>query len=308
MSVLLNLLKDAFRGRTSVPEPRPANHPDQLDAIRAKAEAGDITEAIGQCASVLAAAPDDPAARELLLNLRHAVMLDEVRRHFPGPDYMEWLQWFHATLTPRTYLEVGVASGNSLQHVRPQTRAAGVDPDFSISHPQTAWVKLFRETSDDFFARRTMQEVFGEDVVDLVFLDGLHTFDQTLRDLLNVERHCHARSVVLLHDILPVIPETAARERKTIFWVGDTWKMMILLARHRPDLNFFTIPTFPSGLGVVTGLDAASPYAVALRANLDNICSEAMDLELAQFFPDLQSHMRVAANDRQEVLSRLAPT
>jgi hypothetical protein len=303
MSVLSSLLKGAFRARA--PEPGTAHRPDQLDAIRARAAAGDLAGAIRQCDSLLAAAPDNPAALDLMLDLRHAVMLDEVRQHFPGPDYMEWLQWFHATLAPRTYLEIGVASGMSLQHVRPQTKAAGVDPAFNITFPQTAWVKLFRETSDDFFANRSMQEVFGEDAVDLVFLDGLHTFDQTLRDLLNVERHCHARSVVLLHDILPVIPETAERERRTIFWVGDTWKMMVLLARHRPDLNFFTIPAFPSGLGVVTGLDAASPHATALRSNLDTICSEAMGLELKDFLPELTRHQRVVANDRQEVLSRL---
>lgn len=305
MSVLLSLLKDAFRVRTSGPESEAMNRPDQLDAIRAKAEAGNIDDAIEQCASLLAAAPDDSAAKKLLLDLRHAVMLVKVRQHFPGPDYMEWLQWFHATLTPRTYLEIGVASGNSLQHVRPQTRAAGVDPNFSIDHPQTAWVKLFRETSDEFFARRSMQEVFGEDAVDLVFLDGLHTFDQTLRDLLNAEQHCHERSVILLHDILPVIPETAERERKTIFWVGDTWKVMILLARHRPDLNYFTIPAFPSGLGVVTGLNAASSHAAALRTDLDAICSAAMSLELKDFLPDMARHQKVATNNWQEVRSRL---
>ncbi len=307
MSILLRLLRDAFSARRTAPQPRQADQPDPFAAIRARADAGDLAGAIALCENLCRQGPDGQAASELLLNLRHVAMLQEVRQHFPGPDYLEWLQWFHATLAPRTYLEIGVASGQSLQHAGPQTKAAGVDPAFSIGFPQAAWVRLFRETSDDFFARRSMQEVFGEDTVDLVFLDGLHTFDQTLRDLLNVERHCHARSVMLLHDILPVIPETAERERRTIFWVGDTWKLMVLLARHRPDLNFFTIPAFPSGLGVVTGLNAASPNAAALRASLDAICADAMNLRLADFMTELNRHQHVIANDRQEVSSRLAP-
>lgn len=302
MSILMRMLKDALRTRRPEQGAEPA--PDLAD-IQAAAMAGDIAGAIDQCERLCIQEPDNPAARELLLNLRHAVTLKEIRQLLPGPDYFDWLKWFHATLAPRTYLEIGVASGQSLQHAGPGTKAAGIDPDFSISHPQSAWVRLFRETSDDFFAKRSIQEVFGEDAVDLVFLDGLHTFDQTLRDLLNVEQHCHERSVVLLHDILPIIPETAERERRSIFWIGDTWKLMVLLSQHRPDLNVFTIPTFPSGLAVVTGLNASSSHAVALRASLDTICKSAMEWNLADFVPDLPRYQRLIGNDQQDVLPRL---
>lgn len=307
MSILLRLLQDVLATRRRVQQKEHAGSRSSLTDVRAMAEAGDVGNAISLCERLCADEPGNEAARELLLNLRHAMTLREIRQHFPGSDYFAWLQWFHATFVPRTYLEIGVASGQSLQHARPQTKAAGVDPAFSISHPQKAWVRLFNETSDEFFAKRSMQEVFGEDAVDLVFLDGLHTFDQTLRDLVNVERHCHASSIVLLHDILPVIPETAERERRSIFWVGDTWKVLVLLARHRPDLAFFTIPAFPSGLAVVTGLNAASPHAIALRTDLDSICAAAMSLDLADFLPELDRHQRVIANDHEDVRSRLAP-
>lgn len=305
MSILLRLLQDVLATRRPARQTGHAGRRVCLDDIRAMAEAGDVGNAIGPCERFCADEPDNAAARELLLNLRHAMTLREIRQHFPGPDYFDWLQWFHATFVPRAYLEIGVASGQSLQHAGPQTKAAGVDPDFAISHPQKAWVRLFRETSDEFFGKRSMREVFGEDAVDLVFLDGLHTFDQTLRDLVNVERHCHAGSVVLLHDILPVIPETAERERRSIFWVGDTWKVLVLLARHRPDLDFFTIPAFPSGLAVVTGLNAASPHATALRTDLDAICVAAMSLDLADFLPELDRHQRVISNNQADVRSRM---
>ncbi|MCZ2174127.1 MAG: class I SAM-dependent methyltransferase [Burkholderiales bacterium] len=307
MSILLRLLQDILSAPKKGRQPEPADKLPSIADIRAMADAGNIEGAIGLCERLCADEPGSPDARDLLLNLGHAATLREIRQHFPGPDYFSWLQWFHATLAPRTYLEIGVASGQSLQHAGPQTKAAGVDPAFTISHPPQAWVRLFRETSDDFFAKHNMQEVFGEDTVDLVFLDGLHTFDQTLRDLVNVERHCHSRSVVLLHDILPVIPETAERERRSLFWVGDTWKVLVLLARHRPDLDFFTLPTFPSGLAAVTKLNAASPHATALRADLDSLCAAAMSLELADFLPDMFLHQRVIANNHEDVRSRLLP-
>lgn len=305
MSILLRLLQDVLGTRRRVRQTGNAGRRSSLVDIRAMAEAGDVGNALGLCERLCAEEPDNAAARELLLTLKHAMTLREVRQHFPGPDYFDWLQWFHATLAPRTYLEIGVATGQSLQHAGPKTKAAGVDPAFAITHPQKAWVRLFRETSDEFLTKRRMREVFGEDSLDLVFLDGLHTFDQTLRDLVNVERHCHAGSIVLLHDILPVIPETAERERKSIFWVGDTWKVLVLLARHRPDLNFFTIPAFPSGLAVVTGLNAASPHATALRTDLDAICVAAMSLDLADFLPELDRHQRVISNNQADVRSRM---
>ena len=48
---------------------------------------------------------------------------------------------------------------------------------------------------------------------ELVFIDGLHLFEQVLRDLINVERHSTTDTVVLLHDCLPLDEVTSGRRR-----------------------------------------------------------------------------------------------
>ena len=45
--------------------------------------------------------------------------------------------------------------------------------------------------------------------MELAFIDGLHLFEQVLRDFINVERHSSPSTVVLLHDCLPLDEATA---------------------------------------------------------------------------------------------------
>ena len=58
--------------------------------------------------------------------------------------------------------------------------------------------------SDAFFeSGRADAELAGRPI-DLAFVDGLHVFEQALRDLAHVERRARRDSVVLLHDCLPL--------------------------------------------------------------------------------------------------------
>lgn len=170
--------------------------------------------------------------------------------------YLDFLRELHVALAPPTYLEIGIRRGDSLRLSRSST--IGIDPDFNLKHDAPQEAALFRETSDDYFARPDPLEPFGARRISLAFIDGMHLVEYALRDFMNVERHAEWSSVVVFDDILPRRPVEAARDRRTRAWTGDVYKMLAILSKHRPDLICLQVDTKPTGLLLVTGLDPDS--------------------------------------------------
>ncbi|HEX5098997.1 MAG TPA: class I SAM-dependent methyltransferase [Polyangiaceae bacterium] len=229
-----------------------AQRPADLNVLSVLAEmrarSGDPRGACAVLETLIERYPDYPGAQPALASLL-----------MPGPPYREILKAIHRALTPRTYLEIGVETGGTLALATSAELAVGVDPaDFPLEAALPPGARVVRETSDTFFMTRTRESVFGERPVELAFIDGMHLFEFALRDFAHVERWCGPNSTIVLHDCVPLARVTAERERRTRFWVGDTWKAAFALARHRPDLRIRTILTPPSGLVVVRRLDPSS--------------------------------------------------
>ena len=167
-------------------------------------------------------------------------------------DYYAVLDGFHERLRPATYLEIGVHEGHSLALARVGTQAIGVDPALPGSLTQPVTAELVAAASDEFFA--THERV----AIDLAFIDGLHLFEQALRDFINVERWAAPGATVLIHDCVPIDAVTSSRDRTTVVWSGDVWKVLPCLRDHRPDLDIEVIDVPPTGLGVITNLDPTS--------------------------------------------------
>jgi hypothetical protein len=220
----------------------------------------------------------------------------------PGVSYDKWLTRLHELLRPAVYLEIGVETGDVLALARPPTIAIGVDPVPSLTVPVVTETHVFAETSDEFFAQRRLNAVVGDRPVALSFIDGLHHFEVAIRDFINVEAASTAGSVILLHDTLPLDDATQRRDRETQFWTGDIWKVVVCLRKYRPDLEIFTIATFPSGLTVVCNLDPASSV---LSEGFDRIVEQYMDAPFSMIADSMQSDLCIVPNEWDVVVARL---
>ena len=98
----------------------------------------------------------------------------------------------------------------------------------------------------------------------MAFIDGMHLAEFALRDFIGVERLSPWTGVIVFDDILPRTVEEATRDRRTRAWTGDVYKVLGILARHRPDLICLRVGTQPTGLLLVLGLDPAN-RALTLR-------------------------------------------
>lgn len=169
-----------------------------------------------------------------------------------------------------SYLEIGVCTGTSFIPIR-ASRKWGVDPGHLLSRKRIAKYKLFsvlyikhetvfRETSDEFFKyRRPLLEKHG---IDVAFIDGLHTYKQSLTDVLNCLDYLNPQGILLMHDCNPAdeiaatpasdISEVAAMNVPgwTGAWNGDVWKAVVHLRSLHSDLTTAVLDC-DNGVGVV---------------------------------------------------------
>ena len=120
------------------------------------------------------------------------------------------------------YLEIGCAD-NALFDAVMARRKVGVDPRQGGTH---------RMTSDAFF-RSHAGERF-----DVVFVDGLHLYDQVRRDLDGALSVLKPDGWIAFHDMLPRDwLEEHVPQIRTRGWTGDGWKLAFELLAS-PDVDF----------------------------------------------------------------------
>ncbi len=189
---------------------------------------------------------------------------------------IDLIQIFIDKLKAERYLEIGVASGAVLLEVRCRHKI-GVDPKFRIKNrkriTRNLLYKLFREgiflnqvTSDQFF--NTHKAYLHEKPPQVIFIDGLHTFKQTLKDVHNSLNWLDKGGVIVLHDCNPphkasATPALSIPEAKRNYqsendngawtgeWCGDVWKVIPYLIQNHPDLNVCVLDA-DYGLGIIS--------------------------------------------------------
>src|SRR6266581_7447108 len=272
-------------GRARMLDPQKAEY--RFGEALAHRELGATEAARECCETALALDPRLSLAHDLLAEL-----------DFPGPDYLEIISMVHSLLRPRTYLEIGVESGQSIALVRAGTRAIGIDPEPKITKPLAPDTSIRATTSDAYFASHDVLAEFGGLPIDLAFIDGMHQFEFALRDFINIEKHCTSRSTILIHDCYPLSRRTAGRERRTTFWSGDIWRLVLILRKYRPDLSVKVIATAPTGLGVVRRLDSGSSV---LQQNYEEIVGEFLALDYSVLDADKAGLLALYPNDWEKV-------
>jgi tetratricopeptide (TPR) repeat protein len=241
--------------------------------------------------SALTLIPDFPDAHAGLAMLR-----------MPGDNYRSWLQRFYQLLKPKTVIEIGVFQSASLACVPPPAIALGIDPSPCVIYPVQTETHLFAETSDEFFKQRKVPELLGDQLLSIGFIDGLHLFEQALKDFMHLELYCGPRSMILFHDTVPLDELTQRRTPEVHFSTGDVWKTILCLKHYRPDLDIFTIATQPTGLTVVTRLD---PSSRVLQEAYDSAVQRFIDIPFETIESTMATELNIIPNDWEAVESRL---
>lgn len=130
----------------------------------------------------------------------------------------------------QSYLEIGVQEGSSFKAISCKNKT-GVDPDEEV----LKWMPdCFIKTSDDFF--RDNRQTF-----DIIFIDGLHRFEQVLTDVNNSLKVLNPDGTIVCHDILPPDENHQRIPRMQNQWTGDCWKAWVILRGNRSDLAMYVI-------------------------------------------------------------------
>ncbi len=194
---------------------------------------------------------------------------EEVEHGAGTLDCYEFLVDLHKFVEPRFYTEIGVEYGASLKLA--QCPALGIDPAPQLSVPIAAQHSISYTTSDDYFR---LADTSTMKAIDLCYIDGMHQIEFALKDFMNMERFCHAGSVVIVDDIYPAHPLQGERIRQSRYWTGDIWKIIPILQLHRPDLIVMPVDTDPTGSLMVLGLD---PTNNVLWDHFDSIIDHAIN-------------------------------
>ncbi|HXH60350.1 MAG TPA: class I SAM-dependent methyltransferase, partial [Fimbriimonadaceae bacterium] len=123
--------------------------------------------------------------------------LRQAGENLPGPDYYTVLEWIHRAHRPANYLEIGIRHGESIKRALPTTVCVGVDPLPQPSPGMPVKTTIFGVTSDEFFAHEDVRALLGGGRLECAFIDGLHLWEQALKDFINTEPFCGPGSLVL---------------------------------------------------------------------------------------------------------------
>lgn len=110
----------------------------------------------------------------------------------------------------KSYLEIGCFKDTTFNRVVCDKKV-GVDPVIGGN---------VRMTSDDFFAQ-------NKEKFDCIFIDGLHTYAQVRKDILNALECLAEGGTIFIDDCMPLKYEYQTVPPSNLVWNGDVWKAIV---------------------------------------------------------------------------------
>ena len=165
----------------------------------------------------------------------------------------------------KNYLEIGCDKNQLFSKVNINNKI-GVDP---VSGGNV------RKTSDVFFKENKSN-------FDIVFIDGLHTYEQVKKDILNSVNCLLDEGIILVHDCMPDSLGKQAVPRYKMQWNGDVWKAIVDL-RQQENLEIYTCE-IDQGIGVISKKKNTSILKLDKPIN---------KLKFKDYFNNYKEYMRV---------------
>jgi hypothetical protein len=132
----------------------------------------------------------------------------------------------------KSYLEIGCDQDELFSKIAIDKKI-GVDP---VSGGTV------RDTSDNFFKKNNTK-------FDIIFIDGLHEYEQVKKDINNSLIFLNDNGVIFLHDCMPMRFIYQAVPRATGLWNGDVWKN-IVESRTKSEIDTYVVHA-DHGIGMI---------------------------------------------------------
>lgn len=158
----------------------------------------------------------------------------------------------------KTYLEIGVFTGSTFNNVN-IGKKTGVDLDFQFDtdiHRNNPCIHLLKMSSAQFFDEfnELQKGLYGEvTLFDLIYVDGMHTFEAALSDFVNSLPRSHKQTIWIFDDTVPIdayssLPDQRwARQLRNMVglspnpWHGDVFKVVFAIHDFFPQYSYATV-------------------------------------------------------------------
>ena len=170
-----------------------------------------------------------------------------------------------------SYLEIGCFKDETFNQINIKKKI-GVDP---VSGGN------LRMTSDQFF-------IENKEKFDLIFIDGLHVYEQVIKDIFNSIKVLKENGIILVHDCLPRKLWYQTPTRMSDTWNGDVWKA-IVECRTLENIDTYTCLA-DEGIGVIKVKKNNNP----LNLNLSNF----KNLKYKEYYTNRESLMNIISVEK----------